>query len=249
MTVVTTIGALLPLMWATGAGAATMKRIAAPMIGGLVTATLLALIVIPVVYSLWREWQLNNQEKKTMNRTALASIALIGALGLGIGACDGRSGDPPVDDMSDGMPMDAPMQGMPEREGMMQRHAQEADAMAASIREHVQEMRQLQPEQWHERMGEHVGQVSRMLGLMNRQMREMDMGMGMGDEEMGRMMGMTGEEHRRMMEDMQALRAEVEALQTASRDEVRERMPAHLDRLDRMADMMEESARAMRDMQ
>lgn len=60
MTVVSTIGGLLPLMWASGAGAATMQRIAAPMIGGLVTSTVLTLIVIPLVYTLWREWQLKN---------------------------------------------------------------------------------------------------------------------------------------------------------------------------------------------
>jgi copper/silver efflux system protein len=58
MTVVSTIGGLLPLMWATGAGSATMQRIAAPMIGGLVTSTLLTLVVIPVVYAAWREWQI-----------------------------------------------------------------------------------------------------------------------------------------------------------------------------------------------
>jgi hypothetical protein len=157
-----------------------------------------------------------------------------------------------MDDMDDGMPMDAPMQGMEGMEGMagmegmMQRHAEEADAMAASIRQHVQEMRQLPPEQWHDRMGEHVAQVARMLGLMTRQLREMDMGMGMSDEEMGRMMGMSGEEHRRMMEDMQALRADVERLQTAPRGEVRERMPGHLETLERMTGMMEQSADHMR---
>ena len=58
MTVVSTIGGLLPLMWAAGAGSATMQRIAAPMIGGLVTSTVLTLIVIPVIYTVWRERQL-----------------------------------------------------------------------------------------------------------------------------------------------------------------------------------------------
>ncbi|MGI9179047.1 MAG: efflux RND transporter permease subunit [Longimicrobiaceae bacterium] len=58
MTVVSTIGGLLPLMWASGAGSATMQRIAAPMIGGLVTSLVLTLIVIPVIYAIWREWQL-----------------------------------------------------------------------------------------------------------------------------------------------------------------------------------------------
>jgi copper/silver efflux system protein len=58
MTVVSTVGGLLPLMWASGAGSATMQRIAAPMVGGLLTSTVLTLIVIPVVYSVWREWQI-----------------------------------------------------------------------------------------------------------------------------------------------------------------------------------------------
>ncbi len=61
MTVLSTIIGLLPLMWASGAGAATMQRIAAPMVGGLLTSTLLTLIVIPVVYTAWREWQIRTR--------------------------------------------------------------------------------------------------------------------------------------------------------------------------------------------
>jgi copper/silver efflux system protein len=61
MTVVSDIGGLLPLLWVAGVGAATMRRIAAPVVGGLLTAMVLALIVIPVVYTLWREWQLRRR--------------------------------------------------------------------------------------------------------------------------------------------------------------------------------------------
>ncbi len=52
---------LLPIMWSHGAGADVMKRIAAPMIGGMVTSTLLTLLVIPAMYALWRERQLPSQ--------------------------------------------------------------------------------------------------------------------------------------------------------------------------------------------
>jgi copper/silver efflux system protein len=45
---------LLPIMWSQGTGADVMKRIAAPMIGGMVTATILTLLVIPVMYFIWR---------------------------------------------------------------------------------------------------------------------------------------------------------------------------------------------------
>ena len=52
MTVSAIIGGLLPIMWGTGTGSEVMKRIAAPMVGGMVSATLLTLIVIPAVYAL-----------------------------------------------------------------------------------------------------------------------------------------------------------------------------------------------------
>ncbi|HEY6260391.1 MAG TPA: CusA/CzcA family heavy metal efflux RND transporter [Nitrospiraceae bacterium] len=56
MTVAAIIGGLLPIMWTTGTGADVMKRIAAPMIGGMVSSTILTLLVIPVLYALWRGW-------------------------------------------------------------------------------------------------------------------------------------------------------------------------------------------------
>ncbi|MBU6481469.1 MAG: CusA/CzcA family heavy metal efflux RND transporter [Nitrospirae bacterium] len=54
MTVAAIIGGLLPIMWTTGTGADMMKRIAAPMIGGMVSSTILTLLVIPLLYALWR---------------------------------------------------------------------------------------------------------------------------------------------------------------------------------------------------
>lgn len=54
MTVMTTIMGLLPIMWGHGTGSQVMKRIAAPMVGGLITSTILTLVVIPAIYYLWR---------------------------------------------------------------------------------------------------------------------------------------------------------------------------------------------------
>ena len=54
MTVCAIIGGLLPILWGTGTGSEVMKRIAAPMVGGMVTTTVLTLIVIPVIYALWK---------------------------------------------------------------------------------------------------------------------------------------------------------------------------------------------------
>jgi Cu(I)/Ag(I) efflux system membrane protein CusA/SilA len=53
MTVATELG-LLPVMWSTGAGADVMKRIAAPLIGGIFTSFLLELLVYPGIYEVWK---------------------------------------------------------------------------------------------------------------------------------------------------------------------------------------------------
>ena len=52
MTVTAIMAGLLPILWGTGAGASVMKRIAAPMVGGMVSSTLLTLLVIPALYTL-----------------------------------------------------------------------------------------------------------------------------------------------------------------------------------------------------
>jgi Cu(I)/Ag(I) efflux system membrane protein CusA/SilA len=60
MTVTAIMAGLLPIMWSHGTGADVMKRIAAPMVGGMVTSTILTLIVIPVIYEMWRGWQMRH---------------------------------------------------------------------------------------------------------------------------------------------------------------------------------------------
>ena len=54
MTVATTFIGLVPILWATGTGSDVMKRIAAPMVGGILTSFLLELVVYPPVYQLWK---------------------------------------------------------------------------------------------------------------------------------------------------------------------------------------------------
>jgi Cu(I)/Ag(I) efflux system membrane protein CusA/SilA len=54
MTVMAIMMGLLPIMWSHGAGADVMKRIAAPMIGGMVSSTILTLVLIPIIYEYWR---------------------------------------------------------------------------------------------------------------------------------------------------------------------------------------------------
>jgi Cu(I)/Ag(I) efflux system membrane protein CusA/SilA len=54
MTVATTMIGLVPIMWATGTGTDVMKRIAAPVIGGIVTSFILELVVYPPIYEIWK---------------------------------------------------------------------------------------------------------------------------------------------------------------------------------------------------
>ncbi len=61
MTVTTTIMGLMPIMWGHGTGSQVMKRIAAPMVGGLITSTVLTLIVIPAIYYVWRGRKLSKE--------------------------------------------------------------------------------------------------------------------------------------------------------------------------------------------
>ncbi len=58
MTVVAIMAGLLPIMWGTGTGSEVMRRIAAPMVGGMISSTVLTLAVIPAIYALTKEWRL-----------------------------------------------------------------------------------------------------------------------------------------------------------------------------------------------
>ncbi|MBI3313290.1 MAG: efflux RND transporter permease subunit, partial [Candidatus Omnitrophica bacterium] len=68
MTVMAAFIGLLPIMWSQGTGADMMKRIAAPMVGGLFTSFLLELLVYPAVYSIWK-WKFEMKEGTVMPKT------------------------------------------------------------------------------------------------------------------------------------------------------------------------------------
>jgi Cu(I)/Ag(I) efflux system membrane protein CusA/SilA len=60
MTAAVIIGGLVPILWSHGAGADVMKRIATPMIGGIVTSTIMELVVFPAIFFLWRSRRLRD---------------------------------------------------------------------------------------------------------------------------------------------------------------------------------------------
>jgi len=58
MTASVILAGLLPIMWSHGTGADVMKRIAAPMVGGVITSVIVVLVVYPAIYYIWRGWRL-----------------------------------------------------------------------------------------------------------------------------------------------------------------------------------------------
>lgn len=66
MTVTAIMAGLLPILWGHGAGSSVMKRIAAPMVGGMISSTVLTLVVIPAIYSLWKEREVRLHRRATV---------------------------------------------------------------------------------------------------------------------------------------------------------------------------------------
>ena len=75
MTVVAIMAGLLPIMWSTGNGSEVMQRIAVPMIGGMISSTLLTLVVIPAIYGLVKDWQIQREGAPSNRMRALAEEA------------------------------------------------------------------------------------------------------------------------------------------------------------------------------
>ncbi|MEW5881385.1 MAG: CusA/CzcA family heavy metal efflux RND transporter [Pseudomonadota bacterium] len=71
MTVVAIMAGLLPIMWSTGAGSEVMRRIAAPMVGGMVSSTVLTLAVIPAIYALVMQWRIKRAPTIDQTSTTL----------------------------------------------------------------------------------------------------------------------------------------------------------------------------------
>ncbi|HSB22537.1 MAG TPA: CusA/CzcA family heavy metal efflux RND transporter [Burkholderiaceae bacterium] len=75
MTVVAIMAGLLPIMWGTGTGSEVMSRIAAPMVGGMISSTVLTLVVIPALFALVKGWRLGRSGAKGAAATPAAGVA------------------------------------------------------------------------------------------------------------------------------------------------------------------------------
>jgi Cu(I)/Ag(I) efflux system membrane protein CusA/SilA len=66
---------LLPILWSTGTGSEVMRRIAVPMVGGMVSSTILTLLVIPAIYAIAKGWRLTRSERPAASGQALPRAA------------------------------------------------------------------------------------------------------------------------------------------------------------------------------
>ena len=81
MTVVAIMAGLLPIMWGTGTGSEVMSRIAAPMVGGMISSTVLTLAVIPALYALVKQWEMRRERRVAREGVtpAVLEVAPVGA--------------------------------------------------------------------------------------------------------------------------------------------------------------------------
>ena len=78
MTVAAAMMGLMPIMWSMGTGADVMKRVAAPMVGGLATSFLMELLVYPAIYLLWKKRELLAASSARPETTELGLIETVG---------------------------------------------------------------------------------------------------------------------------------------------------------------------------
>jgi Cu(I)/Ag(I) efflux system membrane protein CusA/SilA len=75
MTAAVIIGGLLPILWSHGAGADVMKRIATPMVGGIVTSTIMELLVFPAIYFIWRSHAIGQLPSRSLSQASSHEIS------------------------------------------------------------------------------------------------------------------------------------------------------------------------------
>ena len=78
MTVATTMIGLLPIMFGTETGTRVMKRIATPMVGGLVSSTILTLLILPAIYYLWRKFELDGSQARLEEKIDRTRTMILG---------------------------------------------------------------------------------------------------------------------------------------------------------------------------
>jgi PHD/YefM family antitoxin component YafN of YafNO toxin-antitoxin module len=122
---------------------------------------------------------------------------------------------------------------------------QQADALdrtVTELRSHIATMRQISPRMAATVMDEHESHVRAAAQRVG----EMRGALPVTDAQLPELIGMSPDEYRVLMEEAQLASTEIAQLRTADEERIREQMPGHLDRLERVAGQMEQAAAAMR---
>jgi hypothetical protein len=125
---------------------------------------------------------------------------------------------------------------------VLRRNADQMDRHALELRQHVGVMRQISPRMAGTVMEEHTAHV-RALG---ERVREQRAALPVPDERLPELLGMSPDEYRVMLEEVETAAVEVAELQAADEALIREQLPGHLDRLDRIAAQLEHGAASLR---
>ena len=178
-------------------------------------------------------------------RSSRVAVVLQLMMLVGMAACERGSADEGAAlQVSEGARMEGSV--MIYDDAMRKRHADEADVLVREARAHIADMRTADPTDWSERTDSHADIVARVTRAVDRQMRERDMNMNMADERNGEAMGISGAEYRGMREQLRALRAEAQALKTASDADLRAQMGPHLEQFEGFVENVAKSAAFMR---
>jgi hypothetical protein len=124
----------------------------------------------------------------------------------------------------------------------VRREADQLDRHVMELRTHIATMRQISPRMAGTVMQEHASHV-RALGERVQAQRA---ALPVPDAQLPILLGMSGDEYRVMLEEVRIAAAEVSELQRGTEDQIRETMPGHLDRLERVAGQLEHAAASLR---
>jgi hypothetical protein len=181
-------------------------------------------------------------------RIRSAGILLLGSMALPLAASCGRDEPRLADTMPDTLPplgqvaTDPAAPPVDVDVEVLRREADELDRHVLQLRAHIQTMRQLSPLMAGTVMAEHAAHVS-AVRERNESLRAT---LSASDTRLQELLGMTADEYRVLIEEVETASSEVAEMQRGDEENVRARLPGHLDRLERIAGQMEQAAAHLR---
>jgi hypothetical protein len=178
-------------------------------------------------------------------RIRSAGILLLGSMALPLAASCGPDEPRLADTLPDTLPPLGQVATAPHLDvdvAVLRREADELDRHVLQLRAHIQTMRQLSPLMAGTVMAEHAAHV----GAIRERTESLRAALSASDAHLEELLGMTADEYRVLVEEVETASSEVAEMQRGDEENVRARLPGHLDRLDRIAGQMEQAAAHLR---